>query len=94
MVKHNVQNKGFLIIEVILPSLSERIIGLISSRGCPYLLPILQEQVGKPSEPDSVEPKISSKTSRGKLDSTKRHHQRHYQRVPGEQQFSIHMITV
>ena len=36
----------------------------------------MQEYVGKPSETDSIKSKISSKTSRGKKDSTKRHHHR------------------
>ena len=47
----------------------------------------------KPSETDSVEFKISSKTPRGKKDSTKRHHHRHHKRQPGEQQFPIQVVT-
>ena len=39
----------------------------------------------KHSETDSIKFKISSKTSRGKRDSTKRHHHRHHKRQPGEQ---------
>ena len=42
-----------------------------------------QKYVGKPSETDSVKSQISSKASLGKTDSTKRHHQRHHQRQPG-----------
>ena len=37
--------------------------------------------------------KISSKTSRGKKDNTKRHHLRHHKRQPGEQQFPIQVVT-
>ena len=47
----------------------------------------LKEWEGKPPETDSIKFKISSKTSRGKKDSTKRHHHRHHKRQPGEQQF-------
>ena len=43
--------------------------------------------VGKPSETDSIKSQISSKTSRGKTDRTKRRHRRHHQRQPREQQF-------
>ena len=39
----------------------------------------------KTPETNSIDSKISSKTSRGKKDSRKRHHQRQ----PGEQQFPI-----
>ena len=39
------------------------------------------------SETDSIKFKISSKTPRGKKESTKRHHHRHHKRQPGEQQF-------
>ena len=39
------------------------------------------------SETDSIKFKISSKTPRGKKDSTKRHHHRHHKRQQGEQQF-------
>ena len=35
----------------------------------------------------------SSKTSRGKKDSTKIRHQRHHQRQPGEQLFPIQVVT-
>ena len=50
------------------------------------------ERVGKPSETDSVKSQVSSETSRGKKDSTKRRHQRHHQRLPGEQQFPIQVV--
>ena len=49
----------------------------------------LKKLVGKPSEIDSIQSQISSKTSCGKKGSTKRHHQRHHQRQPVEQQFPI-----
>ena len=42
---------------------------------------------------DSIKFKISSKTSRGKKDSTKRHHHRHHKRQPGEQQFPKRVVT-
>ena len=45
------------------------------------------------SETDSIKFKISSKTSRGKKDCTKRHHHRHHKRQPGVQQFSIQVVT-
>ena len=48
---------------------------------------LVERVVGKPSETDPIKFKISSKTSRGKKDSTKRHHQRYHKRQPGEQQF-------
>ena len=48
---------------------------------------------GKPSETDSIKFKISSKTPRGKKNSTKRHHHRHHKRQPGEQQFPIQVVT-
>ena len=48
---------------------------------------------GKAGETDSIKFKISSKTSRGKRDSTKRHYQRHHQQQPGEQQFPIQVVT-
>ena len=51
------------------------------------------EYVGKPSENDSVKSQISSKTSRGRKDSTKRRHQRHHQRQPGKQLFPIQVVT-
>ena len=35
----------------------------------------------------------TSKTPRGKKDSTKRHHHRHHKRQPGEQQFPIQVVT-
>ena len=54
---------------------------------------ILKSSQGKPSETDSIKFKISSKTPRGKNDSTKRHHQRHHKRQPGEQQFLIQVVT-
>ena len=47
----------------------------------------------KTSETDSIKFKISSKTPRGKKDSTKRHHHRHHKRQPGEQQFPIQVVT-
>ena len=53
----------------------------------------LKEYVGKPSETDSIKFKISSKTTRGKKDSTKRHHHRHHKRQPGEQQFPTQVVT-
>ena len=37
--------------------------------------------------------KISSKTPRGKKDSTKRHHHRHHKRQPGDQQVPIQVVT-
>ena len=46
---------------------------------------IIQEKVGKLLETDSIKSKISSKTSHGKKDSTKRHYHRYHQRQPGEQ---------
>ena len=48
---------------------------------------ITKSRKEKPSETDSIKFKISSKTPRGKKDSTKRHHDRHHKRQPGEQQF-------
>ena len=39
----------------------------------------MEEEAGKPSKTDSIKSQISSKTSRGKKDSTKRRHQRHHQ---------------
>ena len=50
-----------------------------------------QEKEGKPSETDSIKFKISSKTPRGKKDSTKRHHHRHHKRQPGEQQVDFYL---
>ena len=46
-----------------------------------------------PQKLDSVKSQISSKTSRGKKDSTKRRHQRHHKRQPGEQLFPIQVGT-
>ena len=43
----------------------------------------------KPSKTDSIKSKISSKTYRGKNDSTKRHHDRPATVRSGEQQISI-----
>ena len=40
-----------------------------------------------------VKSRISSKTSRGKKDSTKRHQHRHDQRQLGEQQFPTQVVT-
>ena len=54
---------------------------------------VLKELEGKPSETDSIKFKISSKTPRGKKDSTKRHNHRHHKRQPGEQQFPIQVVT-
>ena len=45
------------------------------------------------SETDSIKSEISSKTPRVKKDSTKRRHQRHHKRQPGEQQFPIQVVT-
>ena len=42
---------------------------------------------------DSIKFKISPKTPRGKKDSTKRHHDRHHKRQPGEQQFPKQVVT-
>ena len=50
-------------------------------------------KVGKPSETDSIKSQISSKTSRGKRNSIKRHHRSHHQRQQGEQLFPIHVVT-
>ena len=47
----------------------------------------------KSSETDSIKFKISSKTPRGKKDSTKRHHHRHHKQQPGEQQFPKKVVT-
>ena len=58
-----------------------------------HALHLYQEQEGKPSETDSIKFKISSKTPRGKKDSTKRHHHRHHKRQPGEQQFPKQVVT-
>ena len=53
----------------------------------------MEESVGKPTETDSIKSKTSSKTLRGKKDSTKRHHHKHHQRQPGEQQFPVQVVT-
>ena len=45
------------------------------------------------SETDSIKSQISSKTSHGKKDSTKRRHQRHHHRQPGKQLFPIQVVT-
>ena len=50
-------------------------------------LMVLSKSRYKTSETDSIKSQISSKTSRGKKDSTKRRHQRHHQRQPGKQLF-------
>ena len=47
----------------------------------------------KTPETDPIKFKISSKTPRGKKDSTKRHHHRHHMRQPGEQKFPIQVVT-
>ena len=57
----------------------------------PQLPTIVKE--GNPSETDLIKFKISSKTPRGKKDSTKRHHHRHHKRQPGEQQFPKQVVT-
>ena len=54
---------------------------------------VVHKQEGKPPETDSIKFKISSKTPRGKKNSTKRHHHRHHKRQPGEQQFPIQVVT-
>ena len=54
---------------------------------------LVQKWEGKSSETDSIKFKISSKTPRGKKDSTKIHHHRHHKRQPGEQQFPIKVVT-
>ena len=52
------------------------------------------ERVGrKILRTDSIKLKISSKTPRGKKDSTKRHHHSHHKRQPGEQQFPKQVLT-
>ena len=60
-----------------------------------FVIPVstIKEKEGKSSETDSIKFKISSKTPRGKEDSTKRHHHRHHKRQPGEQQFPIQVVT-
>ena len=47
----------------------------------------------KSSETDSIKSQISSKTSRGKTDSTKIRHERHHPRQPGEQLLPIQVAT-
>ena len=64
-----------------------RSVGTGETRGYPY--PVCKK---KPSDTDSIKSNISSKTSRGKKDSTKRHHHRHHQRQPGEQHFPIELV--
>ena len=54
----------------------------------------LEEKEGKPSENDSIKSQISSKTSRGEKDSTKKRHQRHHKRQPGEQLSPIQVVTI
>ena len=46
-----------------------------------------------PQKLTQIKFKISSKTPRGKKDSTKRHHHRHHKRQPGEQQFPKQVVT-
>ena len=41
----------------------------------------------------SINSQVSSKTSRGKKDNTKRRHQRHHKRQQGEQLFPIQVVT-
>ena len=53
----------------------------------------VKEYVGKHSEADSIMSQISSKTSRGEKDSTKRRHQIHHQQLQGEQLFPIQVVT-
>ena len=68
--------------------------GICSSASLCYISVIFERRKKtKNSETDSIKFKISSKTSRGKKDSTKRHHHRHHKRQPGEQQFPIQVIT-
>ena len=61
--------------------------------GCLVTLKIGNWNWRNPSETDSIKFQISSKTSSGKKDSTKRRHQRHHQRQPGEQLFPIQVAT-
>ena len=49
--------------------------------------------VARNSEIGSIKSQTSSKTSRRKKDCTKRHHQSHHQRQPGEQLFLIQVVT-
>ena len=57
-------------------------------------LMITYSRVGrKAPEIDPIKSKISFKTSRGKKESTNRHHHRHHQRQPGEQHFPIQVVT-
>ena len=58
-----------------------------------HLIKILEKFVGKPSETGSIKSQITSKTSRGEKNSTKRRHQRHHQRQPVEQLFPIQVVT-
>ena len=51
------------------------------------------EWVGKHSETDSIKTQISSKTSCGKKDGTKRRHQSHHLRQPGGKPFPIQVVT-
>ena len=53
----------------------------------------LEERVGRKTLRNWLKFKISSKTPRGKKDSTKSHHHRHHKRQPGEQQFPIQVVT-
>ena len=46
-----------------------------------------------PLETDSVKSQISSRTSGGKKDITKRRHQRHHMRQLGEKLFPIQVVT-
>ena len=46
----------------------------------------------KPSDTNPIKSNISSKTTRGKKNCTKRHHHRHHQRQPGEQHFPIELV--
>ena len=57
-----------------------------------YIQYRIEDEVGQPSETDLIKSQISAKTSRGKKDSTKRRHQRHHQRQPDEQLFSIQVV--
>ena len=71
---------------VLLPPLSFQF-GYCTSENILNTLPtLIQEQVRKPSETDSIMSQISSKIIPWEKGHLKRHHQRHHQRQPGEQQ--------
>ena len=50
-------------------------------------------RVGRKTLRNLLKSQISSKTSRAKKDSTERRHQRHHKRPPGEQLFTIQVVT-